>query len=96
MLNAILKRRWPATRHCSEAAELEYFRVFRCRIRGWDERETMKASKFSDAQKTFTLKHASWLMRCAIAASQPDLIVPCDDRVVAHLHRLYDEASAVR
>ncbi|MDA9409929.1 hypothetical protein XH80_25255 [Bradyrhizobium sp. CCBAU 45384] len=33
-------------------------------------------------------------MKAAIAASQPDLIVPCDDRVVAHLHRLYDEASA--
>jgi hypothetical protein len=32
----------------------------------------------------------------AIAASQPDLIVPCDDRVVAHLHRLYKDASAVR
>lgn len=32
----------------------------------------------------------------AIAASQPDLIVPCDDRVVAHLHRLYKETSAVR
>lgn len=32
----------------------------------------------------------------AIAASQPDLIVPCDDRVVAHLHRLYKEISAVR
>lgn len=32
----------------------------------------------------------------AIAASQPDLIVPCDDRVVAHLHRLYQETSAIR
>ncbi|SDG37448.1 Glutathione synthase/RimK-type ligase, ATP-grasp superfamily [Bradyrhizobium sp. Rc2d] len=31
----------------------------------------------------------------AIAASQPDLIVPCDDRVVGHLHRLYKETSAV-
>jgi hypothetical protein len=31
----------------------------------------------------------------AIAASQPDLIVPCDDRVVAHLHRLYKETSSV-
>jgi hypothetical protein len=28
-----------------------------------------------------------------IAASQPDLIVPCDDRVVGHLHRLHQEAS---
>jgi biotin carboxylase len=34
-------------------------------------------------------------IKAAIATSQPDLIVPCDDRVVAHLHRLYDEASAV-
>jgi hypothetical protein len=28
-----------------------------------------------------------------IAASQPDLVVPCDDRVVSHLHRLGQEAS---
>ena len=33
-------------------------------------------------------------IRDAINASQPDLIVPCDDRVVGHLHGLYKEASA--
>lgn len=33
-------------------------------------------------------------IKAAIAESQPNLIVPCDDRAVAHLHRLYDEASA--
>lgn len=32
-------------------------------------------------------------IKAAIAASQPDFIVPCDDRVVAHLHRLYKETS---
>lgn len=34
-------------------------------------------------------------IKAAIVASQPDLIVPCDDRVVAHLHRLHDEVSAL-
>jgi hypothetical protein len=38
---------------------------------------------------------ASDSIKAAIAASQPDLIVPCDDRVVSHLHRLYDETSAL-
>ena len=35
-------------------------------------------------------------MRDAVDASQPDLIVPCDDRVVGHLHRLHQETSAAR
>jgi hypothetical protein len=35
-------------------------------------------------------------VREAINASQADLIVPCDDRVVGHLHSLYKETSAAR
>lgn len=35
-------------------------------------------------------------IREAIDASEPDLVVPCDDRVVGHLHRLYKETSAAR
>ena len=30
----------------------------------------------------------------AIDASRPELLVPCDDRIVGHLHRLHKEASA--
>lgn len=30
----------------------------------------------------------------SIAASVPDLIVPCDDRNVAHLHRIYRNAAS--
>ena len=32
----------------------------------------------------------------AVAASLPDLVVPCDDRVVGHLHRLHKQASVAR
>jgi hypothetical protein len=35
-------------------------------------------------------------IRDAIDASRPDLIAPCDDRVVGHLHRLYKDTSAAR
>jgi ATP-grasp domain len=35
-------------------------------------------------------------LREAINASRPDLIAPCDDRVVGHLYRLYKETSAAR
>jgi hypothetical protein len=34
-------------------------------------------------------------MRAAIAASQPDLLVPCDDHVAAQLHELYLHCSAI-
>lgn len=30
----------------------------------------------------------------SIATSQPDLVVPCDDRIVAHLHGIYREAAS--
>ena len=33
-------------------------------------------------------------VKSTILKSQPDLVVPCDDRVVSHLHRLHREASA--
>jgi ATP-grasp domain len=35
-------------------------------------------------------------IRDAVDASHPDLIVPCDDRVVGHLHRLHKDTSAAR
>ena len=38
-------------------------------------------------------KSAYRALRDAIYASRPDIIVPCDDRVVSHLHRLHEEAS---
>ena len=34
------------------------------------------------------------VLRAAIAATAPDLIVACDDRVVGHLHRLHAEEQA--
>jgi ATP-grasp in the biosynthetic pathway with Ter operon len=33
-------------------------------------------------------------LREAIESSRPDLIIPCDDRIVGHLHRLQKEVSA--
>jgi len=42
---------------------------------------------------TYQPKSAYRALRDAIYASRPDIIVPCDDRVVSHLHRLYEEAS---
>ena len=36
--------------------ELEFFAVI---SRGWEERRTMKASRFSDAQKAFILKQGA-------------------------------------
>ena len=47
--------KWPATRKL-DRSELEFSGVFSL---GWEERKTMKASKFSDAQKAFSLKQGN-------------------------------------
>ena len=45
--------------------------------------------------RTFVYKHfaARECLREAIETYRPDLIVPCDDRIVAHLSSLYQEAA---
>src|SRR5262252_5016650 len=35
-------------------------------------------------------------LQAAIEATQPQLIIPCDDRGVQHLHSLHSRASALR
>jgi hypothetical protein len=48
--------------------------------------------------RTFKYRPASAYdsIKDAVCASQPDLIVPCDDRVVGHLHRLHKDTSEAR
>ena len=35
-------------------------------------------------------------LRRAIEISQPQLIIPCDDRIVGHLHRLHGSLSSIQ
>jgi hypothetical protein len=58
-------------------------------------RTSDSSDAFPESDLEYRLTSAYGSIKAAIAASQPDLIVPCHDRVVAHLHRLYDQASAV-
>jgi hypothetical protein len=52
--------------------------------------------RMQSPSRTFRYRRTSAYnsIREAVDASQPDLIVPCDDRVVGHLHRLHKDTSA--
>ena len=51
--------------------------------------------KMHSPDRTFFYRQTSARssLRSAINASRPQLIIPCDDRVVAHLYELHDESS---
>ena len=53
-------------------------------------------SKMKCLEREFRYRAADPLcsLVAAIDATQPDLLVPCDDRVVGHLHRLYARESS--
>ena len=53
--------------------------------------------KMSSPERTFVYRpgDARASLRLAIEASRPQLIIPCDDRIVAHLHALHDESAGI-
>jgi hypothetical protein len=53
--------------------------------------------KMSSPERTFVYRpgDARASLRLAIEASRPQLIIPCDDRIVAHLHALHDEVAGI-
>src|SRR5215469_4501151 len=54
----------------------------------------VRLSRYIDANHTYLPLRARASLKNAIRRSQPDLVVPCDDRAASHLVRLYRRESA--
>jgi hypothetical protein len=56
-------------------------------------RNMMTRLPFVEKHYPYSAFHPLSAMRKAIAAAEPDLVIPCDDHVASQLHRLYEDAS---